>query len=59
MLRFSRPESNEEVFQISGSEENVVELVKTVARMLPHNIDWEIKNGSILRTYTRGVGPAI
>lgn len=44
MLRFSRPETNEEVFQISGSEKNVVELVKTVARMLPHNIDWGIKN---------------
>lgn len=44
MIRFSRPETNEEVFQISGSEESVVELVKTVARMLPHTIDWEIKN---------------
>lgn len=27
-----------------GPEENVVELVKIVARMLPHNIDWEIQN---------------
>lgn len=44
MLRFSRPETNEEVFQIFGSEENVVELVKTVARMLPHSINWEIEN---------------
>ena len=44
VLRFSRPETNEEVFQIFGSEENVVELVKTVARMLPHSINWEIEN---------------
>ncbi len=44
MLRFSRPETNEEVFQIAGSEQDVVELVKIGARMLPHNIDWEIKN---------------
>lgn len=44
MLHFSRPETDEEVFQISGSEQDVVELVKVVARMLPHSIDWEIKN---------------
>lgn len=44
MLRFSSPETNEEVFQIYASEENVAELVKTVARMLPHSIDWEIAN---------------
>ena len=44
MLRFSRPETNEEVFQISGSDENIVELVKLVARSLPHSIDWEIAN---------------
>lgn len=40
MIRFSRPETNEEVFQIYGSEENVVELVKLVARMLPHKGRW-------------------
>lgn len=44
MIRSSRPETNEEVFQIAGPEGDVVELVKTVARMLPHSIDWEIAN---------------
>lgn len=47
MIRFSRPETNEEVFQIAGAEQDVVELVKIVARMLPHNIDWEIANDQL------------
>lgn len=42
MLRFSRPETNEEVFQIYGSD--MVELVKLVARNLPVNTIREIKN---------------
>lgn len=44
VIRSSRPETNEAVFQIAGSEQDVVELVKILARMLPHSIDWEIKN---------------
>lgn len=44
MIRFSRPETNEEVFQIAGSDQDVAELVKILARMLPHSIDWETKN---------------
>ncbi len=44
MLHFSRPETNEEVFQIYGSDADIVELVKLVARNLPNSIDWGIKN---------------
>lgn len=44
VIRSSRPETNKEVFQIAGSEQDVVELVKIIARMLSHNIDWGIKN---------------
>ena len=44
VLHFSRPETNEEVFQIYGSDADIVELVKLVARNLPNSIDWEIKN---------------
>lgn len=44
MLRSSRPETNEEVFEIAGSDENIIELVKRIARYLPHSIDWEIAN---------------
>ncbi len=44
VIRSSRPETNEAVFQIAGPDQDVVELVKILARMLPHNIDWEIKN---------------
>lgn len=44
MIRSSRAETDEEVFEIAGSDENIVELVKIVARMLPHNINWEIAN---------------
>lgn len=54
MLRFSRPETNDEVFQIAGSVQDVVDLVKLVARMLPHSIDWEIENEQLntLDTHT-------
>lgn len=48
MIRLSRPETNEEVFQIAGSDQNMVELVKLVARMMPRSVEWdteEPKNG--------------
>lgn len=45
MIHFSRPETNEEVFQIFGSEENMVELGKIVARMLPHSSTLQAHTG--------------
>ena len=44
VLRFSRPETNDEVFELYGPEESAVELVKIVARMLPRSIEWEPTN---------------
>lgn len=41
MLRSSRPETNEEVFEIAGSEKDVAELVKRVARTLSNSVEWE------------------
>lgn len=47
MLRFSRPETNEEVFEIAGPDDDVVALVQLVARSLPSYIQWETYNEQI------------
>ena len=44
VIRSSRPETNEEAFQIYGSDANIIKLIKLIARNLPNSIDWEIKN---------------
>lgn len=44
MLRFSRPDTNEEVFEIAGPDDSVAELVRLVARSLPGYIQWEAHN---------------
>ena len=47
VLRYSRPETNDEVFELYGPEESVVELVKVVTCMMPDSIEWAPANERI------------
>ena len=47
VLRYSRPEANEEAFEIAGSDRDIVELIKVITQMLPHSIEWGHSNESI------------
>lgn len=47
VLRYSRPETNDEVFEIYGPEESVATLVRVISRLLPHSIEWEPSSESI------------